>query len=157
MTRNTTSPKKEREKKQGWARRDACNNTAADENCLQAALQERITEEASISCVNEWQVHTQPPVHAAQHAKHGVVNMHKHSELNRWSNRSALLCANAPEISARCISQPSVFFAKLACCPSDPWISCLERIMVLRNLHVLFQALLTLSRFPILIVRLIYF
>lgn len=39
--------------------------------------------------------------------------MHKHSELNRRSNKSALLCANAPEISARCISQPSVFFAKL--------------------------------------------
>lgn len=101
--------------------KDTYNNRAGDENCLQAALQERITEEASISCVNEWQVHTQPPVHAAQHAKHGVVNMHKHSELNRWPNRNALLCTNAPEISAHCISQPSVFFAKWVLPCQNKW------------------------------------
>lgn len=65
--------------------------------------------------------HTQPPVHAAQHAKHRVVNMHKHSELNRWSNRNALLCTNAPEISAHCISQPSVFFAKLVLPCTNKW------------------------------------
>lgn len=118
-----------------------------DENCLQAALQEGITEEASVSCGNEWQVRAQPPVHA-QIAKHRVVNMHKCSELDRWSDRSALLCANAPEISAHCISQTSVlgfsfffFFAKLVSLLSartneNKWVN--EWVMAPQNLYVLF-------------------
>lgn len=82
-----------------------------DENWPQAALWEWIAEDASIFYVNEWQVRTQTPIDP-QHTEcsHWVVNMHKHSELNRWPDRSGLLCMNAPQISLCCISQPTVLW-----------------------------------------------
>lgn len=86
-----------------------------DENWPQAVLWEWIAEDASISYVNEWQVRKQTPIDPQYtECSHWVVNMHKHSELNRWPDRSGLLCMNAPQISLCCISQ-STALAQLVC------------------------------------------
>ena len=84
----------------------------SDENCLRAALLEWTTEERICSVCTSV-AGTQTPTRVQCTKILTLIYTHAqslvHTQLNRWSDRSGLLCMNAPQISLCCISQPTVF------------------------------------------------